>query len=90
MTRSRSKGPTFWGGCYGFAWAALLLILFAAMLSGYSDVWGIRGMLAAMALLPISTVAYPVISWYYTGMFPWLWTVGLLAAIVMGRTIMSE
>ncbi len=90
MTRSRSKGPTFWGGFYGFAWVALLLALFAFMLAGYADVWGVRGILGATALLPLSTVAYPVVAWYYTGAFPWLWTLGLVAAIGMGKVIMSD
>lgn len=90
MMGSRSKGPTFLGGCYGFAWVALLLVLFAFMLAGYGDVWGVRGMLGAMALLPISTLAYPVVAWYHTGAFPWLWTLGLLTAVGMGKVILSE
>ena len=90
MRSARSRGPTFWGGCYGFAWVALMLILFDFMLVGYSDVWGIRGMLVATALLPISTLAYPVVTWYYTGAFPWLWTLMLLAAMIMGKVIMSD
>lgn len=47
-------------------------------------------MLGTMALLPISPLAYPVVAWYYTGAFPWLWALGLLAAIGMGKMIMSE
>ena len=90
MTSTTSRGPTFWGGCYGFAWVALLLILFAAMLAGYGDIWGVRGMIGATALLPISTLAYPVVAWYYTGVFPWVWTLGLLAAIGMGKVILAD
>ena len=90
MTRDRPAGPAIWGVCYGFAWVALMLALFAFMLAGYSAVWGIRGMLAATALLPISTLAYPAVTWYYTGAFPWFWTLGLLAAVGMGKVIMSD
>lgn len=90
MTSTTSRGPTFWGGCYGFAWVALLLILFAAMLAGYGDIWGVRGMIGATALLPLSTLVYPVVAWYYTGVFPWVWTLGLLAAIGMGKVILAD
>jgi hypothetical protein len=90
MTRAQSRGPTFWGGCYGFAWVGLLLVLFAFMLAGYNNVWGVRGMLGAMAVLPLSLVVYPVVAWYYTGVFPWVWTVGLLAAIGMGKVILAD
>jgi hypothetical protein len=67
-----------------------MLVLFAFMLTGYSAAWGMRGMFVATALLPISAVAYPAISWYYTGAFPWLWTLGFLAAIGMGKVILSD
>jgi len=60
------------------------------MLAGYSSAWGIRGIFVAAALLPISTLAYPVVAWYYTGAFPWLWTLGLVAAVAMGKVIMSD
>lgn len=90
MANVTSRGPTFWGGCYGFAWVGLLVVLFAFMLAGYSNVWGVRGMLGAIAVLPLSLVAYPVVAWYYTGAFPWVWTVGLLAAIGMGKVILAD
>ena len=90
MTRATAKGPAIWGVCYGFAWVVLMLVLFAFMLAGYSAVWGISGMFVATALLPISTLAYPVVTWYYSGAFPWFWTLGLLAAVGMGRVIMSD
>ncbi len=90
MAREAPRGPALWGVCYGFSWMVLMLVLFAFMLAGYSGVWGIRGMLVATALLPISTLAYPVVAWYYTGAFPWLWTLGLLAAVGMGKVIMSD
>lgn len=90
MTRDRPKGPTFWGACYGFAWVGLMLTLFAFMLAGYGEMWGMRGMLVATALLPISTLAYPAVAWYYSGTFPWLWTVGLAASIGMGKRILFD
>ena len=90
MTRDRPAGPAIWGVCYGFAWVVLMLVLFAFMLAGYSALWGIRGMFVATALLPISTLAYPAVAWYCTGAFPWLWTLGLVAAFGMGTVIMSD
>ena len=90
MTTARPSGPAVWGICYGFAWVVLMLVLFAFMMGGYSSVWGVRGMLVATALLPISTLAYPAVAWYYTGAFPWFWTLGLLAALGMGKVIMSD
>lgn len=90
MTTARPSGPAVWGICYGLAWVVLMLVLFAFMLGGYSSVWGVRGMLVATALLPISTLAYPAVAWYYTGAFPWFWTLGLLAALGMGKVIMSD
>ena len=90
MTSVRPRGPAVWGVFYGFAWVVLMLVLFAFMLAGYSSAWGIRGIFVAAALLPISTLAYPVVAWYYTGAFPWLWTLGLVAAVAMGRVIMSD
>ncbi len=90
MTSARPRGPAIWGVCYGFAWVVLMLVLFAFMLAGYSSAWGIRGIFVAAALLPISTLAYPVVAWYYTGAFPWLWTLGLVAAVAMGKVIMSD
>jgi hypothetical protein len=47
-------------------------------------------MFVATALLPISAPVYPVIIWYYTGAFPWLWTLGLFAAVGMGKVILSD
>lgn len=91
MTRSAApRGPAIWGVCYGFAWVVLMLVLFGVMLTGYSAVWGIRGMLVATAILPISPLAYPAIAWYYTGAFLWFWTLGLLAAFGMGAVIMAD
>jgi len=90
MARSRPAGPAIWGVCYGFAWVVLMLVLFAFMLAGYSAAWGIRGMFVATALLPISSLLYPAVAWYYTGAFPWFWTLGLLAAVGMGKVIMSD
>jgi hypothetical protein len=90
MTRATPRGPAVWGVCYGFAWVVLMLALFAFMLAGYRSAWGVRGIFVAAALLPISTLAYPVVAWYYTGAFPWLWTLGLVAAVAMGKVIMSD
>ena len=47
-------------------------------------------MIGATALLPISPLAYPIVAWYYTGAFPWVWTLGLPAAIGIGKTIMTD
>ena len=90
MARAAPRGPAIWGICYGFSWVALMLVLFGVMLAGYSAVWGMRGMFVATALLPISAPVYPVIIWYYTGAFPWLWTLGLCAAVGMGKVILSD
>jgi len=89
-TKAAPRGPAIWGVCYGFSWVVLMLALFGFMLAGYNAVWGMRGMFVATALLPISAPAYPIVSWYYTGAFPWLWTLGLVAAVGMGRVIMSD
>jgi len=89
-TRAAPRGPAIWGVCYGSAWVVLMLALFGFMLAGYGAVWGVRGILVATALLPISTIIYPAVAWYYTGAFPWLWALGLLAAVGMGRVIMSD
>ena len=90
MASAAPRGPAIWGICYGFSWVVLMVVLFGLMLVGYGAAWGIRGMLVATALLPISAPAYPVVAWYYSGVFPWLWTLGLLAAISMGKVIMSD
>lgn len=90
MVGAAPRGPAIWGICYGFSWVALMLVLFGVMLAGYSAAWGMRGMFVATALLPISAPVYPVIIWYYTGAFPWLWTLGLFAAVGMGKVILSD
>jgi hypothetical protein len=52
--------------------------------------FGIKGALFAVSLVPLSAPAYPLVSWYYIGTFPWLWVLGLLIAYFLGRIILAE
>jgi hypothetical protein len=60
------------------------------MVSGYLEIFGIMGALFAIALVPLSAPAYPFVSWYFIGIFPWLWFVGLLVSFFVGRIILAE
>ena len=85
-----SRGPSIWGVCFGSSWIALSLILMGMMVSGYSQLWGVKGIAFAIALLPLSAPAFPLLTWYHTGDFPWLWATGLILAIVMGNIALTD
>lgn len=84
------KGPSVYGICFGAVWVAILLALFGTMLSAYGRLWGVAGLAFGMALLPISAPAYPLITWYTGGGFPWIWTAGLVLAIAMGNILLRD
>jgi hypothetical protein len=86
----RKRGPRFWGFCLGASWVILMTLVFGFMVSGYHEIFGIVGALVAVSLAPLSAPAYPLVSWYYIGTFPWLWILGLLIAYFLGRIIMGE
>lgn len=91
MTESfRKRGPRFWGFCVGMSWVVLMTAVFGFMVSGYAEIFGIMGALFAVALVPLSAPAYPFVSWYYIGTFPWLWVLGLLVSFYAGRIILAE
>jgi hypothetical protein len=84
------RGPRFWGFCLGTSWIIILTLLFGFMVSGYLEIFGTVGVLLAVALAPLSAPAYPFVSWYFIGSFPWLWTLGLLVALLLGRLILAD
>ncbi|MBI2080561.1 MAG: hypothetical protein HYT86_02370 [candidate division NC10 bacterium] len=84
------RGPSLPGFLFGAAWIVVALVLFATMVSGYARFFGVTGTLFAISVLPLSAPAYPFIVWYHVGGFPWLWAVGLLLAIGMGRVLLGE
>ena len=84
------QGPTLFGVCFGACWIAILLGLFGTMMATYSRLWGVAGLAFGMGLLPISAPAYPFIAWYTGSGFPWLWTVGLVAAIAIGNVLLRD
>jgi hypothetical protein len=67
-----------------------MTVVFGVMVSGYLEMFGIMGVLFAITLVPLSAPAYPFVSWYYVGSFPWLWVLGLLIAFYAGRIILAE
>ncbi|MFQ5801805.1 MAG: hypothetical protein ACE5JQ_02785 [Candidatus Methylomirabilales bacterium] len=91
MTESfRKRGPRFWGFCLGTSWVVLMTVVFGFMVSGYLEIFGIMGALFAVSLVPLSAPAYPLVSWYYIGTFPWLWVLGVLIACILGRIILAD
>ncbi|MBW8056992.1 MAG: hypothetical protein V3U42_10690 [candidate division NC10 bacterium] len=68
----------------------LIVVVFGFMVSGYLEIFGIMGALFAVSLVPLSAPAYPFVSWYFIGNFPWLWFFGLLVAFFAGRIILAE
>jgi len=84
---SRSPGPL--GALFGITWVLLCLILIGAMMKAYGEMWGMPGILFGV-FLPLSAPTFPFLFWYMTGGFPWWWTLGFLAAVVMGKMILSE
>jgi hypothetical protein len=76
--------------CFGALWIAILLGLFGSMLAAYARLWGIAGLAFGMALLPLSAPAYPLVAWYTGQGFPWVWTVGLVLAIVIGNILLRD
>jgi hypothetical protein len=76
--------------CFGTIWIAILLGLFGTMLAAYASLWGVAGLAFGMALLPISAPAYPIIAWYTGSGFPWVWSVGLVLAVVMGNILLRD
>ena len=87
---SRKRGPQFWGFCLGTNWVVLMTLVFGFMVSGYLEIFGIMGALFAVALAPLSAPAYPFVSWYYIGIFPWIWFFGLVIAVYLSRIILAE
>ena len=85
-----SRGPTIWGVCFGFSWIALSLILMGMMVSGYSQIWGMKGIAFALMVLPLSAPAFPFLNWYLAGDFPWLWVGGLILAVLMGSIALTD
>ncbi len=86
----RKRGPKFWGFCLGTSWVILMTAVFGFMVSGYLEMFGIKGALFAVSLVPLSAPAFPLVSWYYIGTFPWLWVLGLLISYFLGRIILAE
>ncbi len=86
----RKRGPRFWGFCLGTSWIVLIVVVFGVMVSGYLEIFGIMGALFAVSLVPVSAPAYPFVSWYYLGTFPWLWFFGLLVSVFMARILLAD
>lgn len=84
------RGPSLPGFLFGAAWILIALVLFATMVSGYAHLFGVTGTLFAISVLPLSAPAYPFIVWYHGGAFPWVWAVGLVTAVGMGRILLAE
>lgn len=84
-----SRSPGLFGALFGISWILICLILVGAMLQGYSHMLGTPGILFGI-FLPLSVPAFPFLAWYFTGAFPWLWTIGLVAAVVMGKVTLTE
>jgi hypothetical protein len=84
------RGPSLPGLLFGASWILIALVLFATMVAGYARLFGVTGTLFAISVLPLSAPAYPFIVWYHGGGFPWLWAVGLLTAVGMGRILLAE
>ncbi len=87
MTR---RGPSLPGLLFGVSWIVIALVLFATMVAGYARLFGVTGTLFAISVLPLSAPAYPFVVWYLGGSFPWLWALGLLVAIGMGRILLAD
>ncbi|MFQ5852380.1 MAG: hypothetical protein ACE5JU_17585 [Candidatus Binatia bacterium] len=84
------RGPRFWGFCLGSSWVIVMTAVFGFMVSGYLEMFGIMGALFAVSLVPLSAPAYPFVSWYFLGSFPWLWVLGFVAVFLMGRVILAD
>jgi hypothetical protein len=84
------RGPSLSAVCLGTVWISILLGLFGTMMAGYAQLWGVPGLAFGMALLPVSAPAYPIIAWYTGNGFPWLWTVGLAVAVVLGNVLLRD
>lgn len=84
------RGPRFWGFCLGTGWVTLMTVVFGFMVAGYLEIFGIMGALFAVSLVPLSAPAYPFVSWYFAGTFPWLWVFGLLISFVVGRIVLAD
>lgn len=67
-----------------------MTLVFGFMVSGYLEIFGIMGALFAVALAPLSAPAYPFVSWYYIGIFPWIWFFGLVISVYLSRIILAE
>lgn len=87
MTR---RGPSLPGLLFGVSWIVIALVLFATMVAGYARLFGVTGTLFAISVLPLSAPAYPFVVWYLGGSFPWLWAIGLLVAVGMGRILLQD
>lgn len=84
-----SRGPGLFGGLFGITWIVISIALFGSMLYGYSRILGMPGTLFGI-FLPLSAPLFPFLHWYFTGAFPWLWAVGFLVAIVMGKMALTD
>lgn len=84
-----SRSPGLFGALFGITWTLICLILIGAMMKTYSQMWGMPGLLFGI-FLPLSVPTFPFLTWYMTGGFPWLWSLGLLAAVIMGKMILTE
>lgn len=84
-----SRSPGLFGALFGITWTLICLVLIGAMMKAYGEMWGMPGILFGI-FLPLSMPTFPFLAWYMTGGFPWLWTLGFLAAVVMGKMILTE
>jgi hypothetical protein len=84
------RGPGPFGVVLGSSWIVLCVTLTGFMVSAYVNWLGAKGLFLAVGLLPFAALAYPFISLYYAGFFPWLWTLGLVLAVCLGVLILGE
>jgi len=84
-----SRSPGLFGALFGITWILICLTLMGSMFHGYSRIFGTPGILFGV-FLPISVPVFPLLAWKYTGAFPWLWALGLLLAVVMGKMALTD
>ena len=84
------RGPGPFAILLGSSWILLCVALTGLMVSAYASWLGAKGLFIAVGLLPFAALAYPFVSLYQSGAFPWLWTIGLILAVYLGILILGE